>query len=95
MVEKNGKYESTIAGVSKQKGHEFFSAHGFDAFRIGTVIEDAGNMAATYNDSPIHRMTVTDYNGITSEFTTASNLCLIETPYTLGITKDYAELLDM
>lgn len=89
---KKGKLEiaSTIAGVSKKAGAAYFKKNGFKAFRIGTIIQDAGNLAATYNNDEIHEITV---NGCS--FTTASNVCLLDTPYTLGITKDYANLLDI
>lgn len=84
----DGVMHCTIAGVSKTKGSEFFAEHGFDSFSIGTSIKPSGHLTATYNDDEIHTITV---DGCT--FTTASNVCLLEGEYTLGVTKEYAELL--
>lgn len=90
VVDINGKCYSTIAGVSKQAGQQFFNENGLDAFKIGAVIEKSGHLVAYYNDDEIHEITV---KGCTMK--TASNLALIDDTYTIGVTDDYLFLLDM
>ena len=89
IVKTGGKYYSTIAGVSKKAGAEFFNKHGIESFEIGTVIENSGHLVAYYNDDEIHKITV---NGCT--FSTASNTALINDTYTIGVTEDYLGLLE-
>lgn len=79
---------STIAGVNKKRGAEFFRKNGFEAFEIGTTIEDSGHLVAYRNDDYIHKITVKG-----CEMTTASNLALVDDTYTLGVTPKYLELL--
>lgn len=80
---------STIAGVSKKKGTEYFTEHGIDSFEIGTKIKDSGHLTAYYNNDNIHEITV---NGVT--FFTASNVALIDNTYTIGVTGEYLDLLE-
>lgn len=89
IVKSGGKYHSTIAGVSKKAGAEFFNRKGIDAFEIGTVIERSGHLVAYYNDDEIHKITI---DGCT--FTTASNTALIDDTYTIGVTGEYLGLLE-
>lgn len=86
--EEKYKYFSTIAGVSKKAGSEFFTRAGLDAFKDGTTIENSGHLVAFYNDDQIHKITV---DGCT--FTTASNIALVDDTYTIGITDDYLYVL--
>ena len=79
---------STIAGVKKTRGKEFFTKAGFDAFKVGTVIENSGHLVAYRNDDPVHTITVKG-----CEMKTASNLALVDDTYTLGVTSSYLELL--
>lgn len=89
IVRTGGHYYSTIAGVSKKAGEQFFNERGIDAFEIGTVIERSGHLVAYYNDDQIHQITV---DGCT--FTTASNTALINDTYTIGVTGEYLGLLE-
>lgn len=88
VVNIGGECLSTIAGVSKKAGQEYFSKHGIEAFAIGAVIENSGHLVAYYNDDEIHNITI---QGVTME--TASNLALIDDRYTIGVTDDYMNLL--
>lgn len=88
VVSIDGKCYSTIAGVSKAAGQEFFTKHGLDAFKIGAVIENSGHLVAYYNDDEIHDITV---DGCTMQ--TASNIALIDDTYTIGVTGDYLSLI--
>lgn len=83
----DGMYYTTIAGVSKAVGKEFFNAHGIDAFDIGTTIPNSGHLVATYNDDKIHQITI---DGCT--MTSASNVALINGDYTLGVTNEWLDL---
>ena len=80
---------STIAGVNKKRGQNFFTTNGLDSFKIGTVIKDSGHLTAYYNDDNIHTITI---KGCT--MTTASNAALIDNTYTIGVTDEYLDLLE-
>ena len=80
---------STIAGVSKKAGKEFFTENGVDSFRIGTTIKDSGHLTAYYNPGGIHELTIDDCT-----FTTASNVAVIDNTYTIGVTNEYLDLLE-
>ena len=87
----DGVSHLTLAGVNKQKGSEWFSAHGgCDAFNIGLILKSdvCGRNTAYYNTEKIHKFTI---KGET--FTTASNIAIIPTTYQLGITDEYLELI--
>lgn len=85
-----GKKEviSTIAGVNKSKGSEYFTENGIDSFDIGTVLHDSGHLTAFYNDDNIHEIIV-DH----CKFLTASNVALIDNTYKIGVTGEYLDLL--
>lgn len=85
----NGHTVSTIAGVSKQAGSRFFAERGIDAFVIGQVIPNSGHLVAYYDDSDIHDICV---NGC--HMMTAASVALIDDTYTIGITGEYADLLE-
>lgn len=85
--EKKG-YITTIAGVNKKRGSEFFTERGLDAFKDGCVIEKAGHTVAYYNDDGRHFEHV---DGCT--FETASNVALVDEQYKLGLTGEYKDLL--
>ena len=82
------KTKSTIAGVSKKVGSEYFTKHGIDAFEIGTKITDSGHLTAYYNDDPVHTITV---KGCT--MTTGANVALINNSYKIGVNDGYTDLL--
>jgi len=84
----DGHTTSTIAGVNKKTGSEFFDEHGLDAFKNGTVIRDSGHLTAFYNDDEIHEIEI---NG--EKIITASNVALVDNTYTLGVTNEYIDLL--
>ena len=90
-VEKDGEgVHCTIAGVNKAKGgKELDQFGGLKAFEEGFVFKDAGGTEAVYNDDPA----VKEYeiDGHTIEIT--SNLCILPSEYTLGITGEYERIL--
>lgn len=88
IYKQGGEYHSTIAGVSKKAGKDFFNENGIDSFAVGTVIENSGHLVAYYNDDPEY---VIEVNGC--KIKTASNVALVDDTYTIGITGDYMDLL--
>lgn len=79
-------FHITVAGMNKKKGAERVGS--VDNFNIGTTFEDVGRSTSWYNDEDIHTITVNN-----DTFTTASNIAIIETTYTLGVTDSYWEVL--
>jgi hypothetical protein len=84
--EKKIKFEITVSGMSKDKGAK--AVGGIENFNIGKTFTDIGRTTSWYNDSEIHQITI---NGDT--FTTASNIGILETTYTLGVTNEYWALI--
>ena len=89
LADYGGKIKSTIAGVNKKAGADFFNRAGIEAFKIGTVIENSGHLVAYRNNEPIHKIVVNH-----DEMTTASNVALVDDTYTLGVTDSYLNLLE-
>lgn len=85
---KDGHMTSTIAGVNKQKGKEFFERKGIDGFKIGEVIPDSGHTVAYYDDSDIHDICVKGCHMLTG-----SSVALLDDTYTIGVTGEYLDLI--
>lgn len=83
------KIKSTIAGVSKKAGAEYFKINGVDALKKGAVITNSGHLTAYYNDDKDIHTLIIDH----LPFTTSSNVALVNSTYKIGITEDYADLL--
>lgn len=81
--------ESTIAGVSKKLGSEFFTKRGFEAFENNTVIPESGKIQAIYNNEPPHYL---EHKG--QKILTASNIAMIPTEYTVHITPGYSTFIE-
>lgn len=82
------KIKSTIAGVSKKAGAEYFKKHGVGALKKGTVITESGHLTAFYNDDKKHTITIDHCT-----FTTGSNVALVNNTYKIGVTEEYMDLL--
>ena len=83
---KNGKLGVTISGVGKNLGaEELEEAGGLPAMKEGFTFKKAGGQQAIYNDNPQNLY----YNGVSI----TSNVALVPSEYTLGITAEYADLL--
>ena len=76
----------TVSGMDKKKGAKAVGS--IENFNIGKTYKNVGRTTSFYNDEPIHKITV---NGCT--FTTASNIGIVDTTYTLGITMEYWNLI--
>lgn len=87
-VDDNDKLHITVAGMSKKLGVEAIGS--IENFKItGEPIENVGRQVAYYNESEPHSITV---NGDT--FLSASNIALVDTTYTLGVSNTFRELLE-
>lgn len=91
FVEKEGEsVHCTIAGVNKKKGGKELDAHGgLAAFEEGFVFKDAGGTMAVYNDDPEIKEVIIDGHILPI----TSNVSILPSEYTLGITGEYARIL--
>lgn len=96
--DKNEETHITIAGVNKAKGAEELKERGgLEAFIASKDFEneftfyDAGGLDAVYNDMQEPMLWVVDGR----PFKITSNICLRPSTYTLGITQDYRDILQM
>lgn len=80
------KFHITVSGMNKKKGAKAVGS--LDNFNIGTTYSDVGRTVSWYNEADIMQITIND-----DTFTTASNIGIIETTYTLGITNEYFEVI--
>lgn len=84
----------TVSGLSKDKGAaELARGNGLDDFKIGKIFTDSGRTVSYFNERDVHTIKVVDYYGKECEFTTASNIAIVDTIYTLGISDEYAAVL--
>lgn len=81
----------TIAGVNKKLGGPELEKHGgFDAFREGFTFHDAGGTESIYNDLPEPKRIYREGR----ELSITSNVCIMPSTYTLGITAEYRRILE-
>ena len=87
----DGTLGITIAGVNKTKGAaELEKAGGLKAFKEGFVFKEAGGTESIYNDDPEIKSLVREGR----EIPITANLFIKESEYTLGITAEYARILE-
>ena len=87
----DGTLGITIAGVNKTKGAaELEKAGGLKAFKEGFVFKEAGGTESIYNDNPEIKSLVREGR----EIPITANLFIKESEYTLGITAEYARILE-
>lgn len=86
----NGKLGITVSGLSKKKGAEELERKGgLRRFQKNEIFYNSGRTIAQYNSAKIHYITV---NGCT--FSTASNLAIVDTTYTLGISDTMLDIIE-
>lgn len=86
----NGKLGITVSGLSKKKGaEELEKKGGLRRFQRNEVFYNSGRTIAQYNSASVHDITV---NGCT--FSTASNLAIVDSTYTLGITDTMLDIIE-
>lgn len=109
MFDKDGSYDSfktlgakkyayfqgdhlgvTVAGLSKKEGaKELERSGGLEAFTNGKVFVSSGRTVAYYNNEERH---IFNYKG--EKIETASNIAIVDTTYTLGITDTMLEIIN-
>ena len=86
-----GELHITVAGVSKYEGaQELARRGGLDAFKEGFIWYYAGGMESVYNDDP----EIKEINIEGHKLQISSNVFLSQSTYTLGITGEYARILE-
>lgn len=86
----NGKLGITVSGLSKKKGaEELEKKGGLRRFQRNEVFYNSGRTIAQYNSEKVHDITV---EGCT--FSTASNLAIVDTTYTLGISDTMLDIIE-
>lgn len=79
-------FEITVAGLNKKKGAKEFGC--IENFLIGVTISNSGRTRAVYDDNlEPHYVNV---NG--KDYKIYSNVGIIDTTYTLGVTEDYMNI---
>lgn len=77
----------TVSGVNKKIGAKELGT--IDNFKVGFIFKEGGGQTLYYNDdNEIHEIEI---NG--ERFITGSNIGMVDSTYTIGITDDYAELI--
>lgn len=85
------KLSVTISGVTKSKGGiELEKAGGISAFKEGFTFHEAGGTESVYNDNP----EIVSYSVDGHSIPITANVFIRESTYTLGITAEYARLLE-
>lgn len=81
----------TVAGVSKEKGaYELALAGGLEKFDIGFTWEYGGGTESVYNDIP----EVDHFDIFGRRLEVTSNVVIMESEYTLGITDTYSDIIN-
>ena len=80
----------TVSGLDSNKGAKEISKYGIESFKNGKIFRDSGRQTAYYNDDCIHKLNV---NGV--EVITGSNIGLVNTTYTLGMTNTMLSILNL
>lgn len=81
----------TVSGVNKIKGaEELKDAGGLKAFKEGMVFRKGGGTESMYNDDETFHVKQIDGH----ELEMGPNICIKDSTYTLGLTAEYARLLE-
>lgn len=84
-----GKLGVTVAGLSKKLGAEELSkGNGLKDFHNNKVFINSGRTVAYFNNEPIHTITINN-----DKIITGSNIAIIDTTYTLGITDTMLDII--
>lgn len=83
-----GTFHITVSGMAKEKGRK--AIRKIQNFKLGNTWEDVGRTTSWYNDweSPIEL----EVNGC--KFICGSNIAVLDSTYTLGVTTEYFELIE-
>lgn len=83
---KDNSFHITVSGMGKEKGAKAVGS--CENFIIGKCYTNIGRTTSWYNDSPITEIEV---NG--EKFLSGSNIGVLDTTYTLGVTKEYWDII--
>lgn len=83
----DNELHTTISGVNKKEGAKELKT--IENFKIGFVFNKAGGLELKYNDDLEIKTII--INGV--EMETSSNIAMLDSTYTLGITDEYAEII--
>lgn len=84
-------FNITVSGMGKKSGAEQIC--NTLAFNVGNTYFNIGRTVSYYNDNYSRKHTEKDYLGNKETFLVKSNVAILDTTYTLGITDDYSRLL--
>jgi hypothetical protein len=85
----DGKIGVTVSGLAKKEGaEELAKKGGLKEFKIGTIFENSGRTVAYFNNDEIHDIKIGD-----DIIKTASNIAIVDTTYTLGITDTMLDII--
>lgn len=85
----DGKIGVTVSGLNKEEGGKELTAKGgLKAFKVGEVFTHSGRTVAYYNNEDIH---IIEFDG--EKIVTRSNIAIVDTTYTLGITDTMLSIL--
>lgn len=86
----NGKIGVSVSGLSKKLGaKELENGNGLKDFHNGKVFINSGRTVAYFNNEPIHTIRVNN-----DKIITGSNIAIVDTTYTLGITDTMLDIID-
>ena len=86
----DGELHLTVSGLDKKKGAKYLeSIGGVPAFNKGVVFTDSGRTTSYYNYTD--STTTMERDGY--EWTTASNIAIVDSEYTLGITDSMLSII--
>ena len=79
-------FHITVAGMNKKKGAKVIGK--LENFAIGNTFHDVGRTTSWYNEEEPHMINVNGH-----VFESASNIGILESTYTMGVTGEYWELI--
>lgn len=85
---KKGKFQFTVSGLGKAAYSELKT---MDDFELGRKIEDSGRTISMFDDDPNPHFVWIDGK----EYEIRTNMAIVETTYTLGVTEEYHNLVDV
>lgn len=98
LVQKNGQFSLTVAGVNKKKARDYIVSNWDDPFealtdKLKVPSEFSGRLTLTYMDEECHGY-VTDYLGNTSEYHELSYIHMEPSDYELTLSDEYKQFLN-
>lgn len=82
-----GEFYITVSGMNKEKGAKSIGC--IENFQIGKTYHDVGRTTSWFNDDCIHYIEVEG-----EKILTASNIGVLDTTYSLGITDEYLNVIE-